>query len=60
MPRSLWAELALDDDQRDSFPGELDGMGMPELVAREAPPDASSGHFRSSPIDLSFLRAQAQ
>jgi hypothetical protein len=33
------AELALDDDQRDAFAGELDGMGMPELVGREAPPD---------------------
>ena len=43
MPRSLWAELALDDDQRDSFPGELDGMGMPELVGREAPPDTRLG-----------------
>jgi hypothetical protein len=33
------AELALDDDQRDAFAGELDGVGMPELVGREAPPD---------------------
>jgi hypothetical protein len=26
------AELALDDEQRDSLPGHLDGVGVPELV----------------------------
>jgi hypothetical protein len=33
------AELALDDDQRDAFARQLDGMGVPQLVGREAPPD---------------------
>jgi hypothetical protein len=33
------AELALDDDQRDAFAREVDGMGVPELVGREAPPE---------------------
>jgi hypothetical protein len=34
------AELALDDDQRHALAYELDGVGVPELVGREAPPDA--------------------
>jgi hypothetical protein len=34
------AELALDDDQWPAFAGEFDGMGVSELVGREAPPDA--------------------
>jgi hypothetical protein len=33
------AELALDDDERHALPRELDGMGVPELVGREAPPN---------------------
>jgi len=33
------AELALDDDQRHAFARKLDGMGVPELVGGEAPPD---------------------
>lgn len=33
-------ELALDDDQRNAFVRHLDGMGVPELVRREAAPDA--------------------
>jgi hypothetical protein len=41
MPRFAVAELALDDDQRDAFASELDGMRMPELVRREAPTDAN-------------------
>ena len=40
MPKVAVAELALDDDQRHAFAGQLDGMGMPELVGREAPTDA--------------------
>ena len=34
------AELALDDDQRHALARELNSMGVPELVRREAPPDA--------------------
>ncbi len=34
------AELALDDVDRDPFAGELDGVGVAELVGREPPPDA--------------------
>jgi hypothetical protein len=33
------AQLTLDDDQRDAFARELDGMGVPELVGCEAAPD---------------------
>jgi hypothetical protein len=33
------AELALDDVQRDTFAGELDGVRMTQLVWREASPD---------------------
>jgi hypothetical protein len=33
------AELALDDDQRHAFAGELDGVSVPELVRREPSPD---------------------
>jgi hypothetical protein len=37
--------LALDDDQRNAFVRHLDGMGVSELVRREAAPDAGfSGH----------------
>jgi hypothetical protein len=34
------SELALDDDQRHAFMLELDGVGMAELVRREAAADA--------------------
>jgi hypothetical protein len=34
------AELALDDDKWHALASELDGMGVPELVGREAPSDA--------------------
>src|SRR5215207_7136007 len=40
MPRFGVAELALDDEQRDTLARHLDGMGVAELVRREAPPDA--------------------
>ena len=33
-------ELALDDDQRHPFAGHLDGVGVAELVRREAPTHA--------------------
>ena len=33
------AGLALDDDQRHALTRELDGMGVAQLVRREAPPD---------------------
>ena len=36
------AELALDDDQRDAFARHLDGVGVAELVRREAPADAGA------------------
>ena len=35
------AALALHDDQRDAFACHLDGVGMPELVWREAPAHTS-------------------
>ena len=35
------AELALDDVDRHSFAGELDGVRVPQLMGREPPPDAS-------------------
>ena len=34
------AELALDDVDRDPFAGELDRVGVAELVGRESPADA--------------------
>jgi hypothetical protein len=34
------AELALDDDERDAFVGELDCVGVAELVGRKAATDA--------------------
>ena len=37
------SELALDDDQRDAFAGHFDGVGVLELVWREASTDAGSG-----------------
>jgi hypothetical protein len=40
MPRLLWPSWALDDDQRHAFAGQLDGMGVPDLVRRGAPTDA--------------------
>jgi hypothetical protein len=33
-------ELALDNEQRDPFARHLDRVGVPELVRREAAPDA--------------------
>ncbi len=36
-------ELALDDVDRDPFARELDGMRVPQLMRREAPPHASVG-----------------
>jgi hypothetical protein len=37
------AELALDDVERDALAGELDGVGVAQLVRREAAPDARLG-----------------
>jgi hypothetical protein len=34
------SELALDDDQRDTFARHLDGVGVAELVRSESSPDA--------------------
>jgi hypothetical protein len=34
------AELTPDDVDRDAFAGEFDGVGVAELVGREAAPDA--------------------
>ena len=34
------AELALDDDERDTFVRHLDRVGVPELMRRESAPDA--------------------
>jgi hypothetical protein len=36
-------ELALDDGERDSFSGELDGVGVAELVRRGPSPDTRRG-----------------
>ena len=38
------AELALDDDQRDTLARHLDGVGVAELVRRESSPDAGERH----------------
>ena len=35
-PEVAVAELALDDDQWDAFAGHLDGVGVAQLVRREA------------------------
>ena len=37
------AELALDHVERDALAGELDGVGVAQLVRREAAPDAGLG-----------------
>ena len=37
------AELALDDDQRHALASHLDGVGVPELVGREAAPHSCRG-----------------
>ncbi|HYY22070.1 MAG TPA: hypothetical protein VE780_09355 [Thermoleophilaceae bacterium] len=37
------AELALDHVQRHALAGQLDGVGVSELVRREAPADAGLG-----------------
>jgi hypothetical protein len=34
------SELALDDEQRDTFSGHFDGVCVPELVGREASSDS--------------------
>ena len=34
------SQLALDDDEWHALARELDGMGVPKLVGRKAPPDA--------------------
>src|SRR3954466_7568942 len=36
MPRLLWAELALDHDERDALVGHFDGVSVPQLMGREA------------------------
>ena len=36
-------ELALDDVERYAFTGELDGVGMAQLMRREAPPATRLG-----------------
>jgi hypothetical protein len=41
MPRSLWPSWRLDHDQRHAFASHLDGVRVPELMRREAPPDTS-------------------
>jgi hypothetical protein len=40
MPQVGVSELALDDDQRDTFARHLDGVSVAKLVRREAPPYA--------------------
>src|SRR4051812_46250099 len=42
-------ELALDDVERHAFAGELDGVGVAQLVRREAPPDT---RLDSEPTEL--------
>ena len=37
------AELALDDVERHAFAGELDGVGVAQLMRREAAPDTRLG-----------------
>src|SRR5215218_7882646 len=37
------SELALDDVERHAFPGELDGVGVAQLMRRKAPPDTRLG-----------------
>jgi hypothetical protein len=36
-------QLPLENRERDSFAGELDGVGMPQLVRRKASPDTRFG-----------------
>ena len=43
VPRLAWPELALDDVQRDTFAGELDGVRMTQLVGSETSPDTCLG-----------------
>src|SRR5450755_4434475 len=45
-PQIAMPELPLDDHQRDTLVGELDSVGMPQLMRRKAPTDAR--HFRRS------------
>ena len=42
-PEVAVTELALDHDQRDAFARHLDGVGVPELVRREAAPHSCRG-----------------
>jgi hypothetical protein len=42
-PEVAVSELALDHDERDAFVGHLDGVGVPELVRREAAAHAGPG-----------------
>src|SRR5579871_2070533 len=52
------AELALDHVQRHAFAGELDGVGVAQLVRREAPPDA--GYTKRVPRSLSLSAGAAR
>src|SRR5947209_19430141 len=45
-PQIAMPELPLDDHQRDALVGELDSVGMPQLMRRKAPTDAR--RFRRS------------
>ena len=47
-------ELALDHVERHAFAGELDGVGVAELVRREAAPDARLG---GEPAELTRMLA---
>jgi hypothetical protein len=50
MPRFAVAELTLDDYQRHAFTRHLDGVGVPELVRREAPADTCCGLSGAGPL----------
>ena len=48
-------ELALDDDERDSFVRHLDGVGVPELVRRESSADTCRrGRVAPRPLSRSL------
>jgi ribosomal protein L12E/L44/L45/RPP1/RPP2 len=55
MPRLLWTELALDNDERHALVRHLDGVGVAELVRREATPDPRA----AAAVRLSSARAAA-
>jgi hypothetical protein len=42
-PEVAMPELALDHDQRHAFAGRLDGVGVAQLVRREAAPNTGRG-----------------